>query len=123
MTNQMLQYLGQWVDESGKIIEIRENGGETVVDFFTNPNCSVERILLGGKKVQSLGMSTYIDELFLVVELGDEGVGATLQLEHKRIKEKDALIPTVIHGLHGDFEDDFGVPWVFPLSVYYKRSI
>lgn len=119
----MAQYIGQWADESGKILVIRENGGEVVADFLVDEKRPVDRMLLGGKKSQSLGMSAYINELSLIVELGDEGVGPTLQLNYKRAKEKDVLLPTVLCGLYDDWEEDFGVPWVFPLSVYYKVQI
>ena len=30
------------------------------------------------------------------------------------------LIPEVLMGLYDDWEDDFGVPWVFPLSIYRR---
>jgi hypothetical protein len=68
----------------------------------------------------SLKMTSYLEGSVLVVEVGTEGVGATLQLNYRMIDGKECLIPELEHGLYGDNEDDFGVPWLFPLNVYVR---
>ena len=55
----------------------------------------------------------------LVVEggqLGLWGIGPYLRL----FPERDCLKPEVGMGLYDDFEDDYGLPWAFPLSHYRK---
>jgi hypothetical protein len=64
-------------------------------------------------------MKSYFDETGLTVELGNEGVGPTLKLKYiNNIKE--GLIPSVQCGHYDEREEDLGVPWVFPLIIYYK---
>ena len=41
----------------------------------------------------------------------------------RRPAEGDAaerLVPEVQCGLYDDWEEDFGVPWVFPLSIFLR---
>lgn len=124
MADQIKKYMGQWSDDSGKILVLKSAGQELVADFYTNKELlPAERVLLGEEKSPSLRMKTYVDGSFLIVELGNEGLGATLQLEHRNVNGKEVLVPTVLHGLYDDWEEDFGVPWIFPLLLYHKMSI
>lgn len=119
--NHLQKYLGKWTDEHEKILVLKTNGQALVADFYADKNLvAVERELLGGAKSPSLSMKTYFEDSILIVELGEEGVGATLQLEYRNTGENEYFIPTVVHGLYNDLEEDFGVPWIFPLLVYRK---
>ena len=56
----------------------------------------------------------------LIVELGTEGLGPFMSLEFKNKNGTDYLLPSVFHGLYDEWEDDLGVPWVFPLRKFRK---
>lgn len=123
MHNHLQKYIGKWTDECGKILIFKTNEQELVADFYMDRNLvAVERELLGGAKAPSLLMKTYFEDSMLIVELGEEGIGATLQLEYRNTEDNEYFVPTVVHGLYNDLEEDFGVPWIFPLSVYRKMT-
>jgi len=59
---------------------------------------------------------------YLRVEAGAlklNGAGPTLNLIPLSV---DELRPDVRMGLYDDWEDDLGVPWAFPLSIYRRAS-
>jgi hypothetical protein len=59
---------------------------------------------------------------YLIVEagkLGVVGLGPTLEL---RPLSNNELKPNVSMGLYDDWEDDLGLPWAFPLSVYKRQE-
>ena len=60
------------------------------------------------------------DQQKLIIELGQPGAGPTMELavEWDETGRPMRLVPKFTCGLYGDWEADFGVPWVFPLSVY-----
>jgi hypothetical protein len=61
------------------------------------------------------------DGEFLKVEagiLGHAGAGPTLDLFPI---SADQFRPRVSMGLYDDWEDDLGLPWAFPLSVYHRQ--
>lgn len=124
MHNYLQKYIGKWTDEQEKFLVFKANGQDLVADFYTDKNlAAVERELPGGTKSPSLSMKTYFVDSMLIVELGEEGIGATLQLEYRNTGDNEYLIPTVANGLYNDLEEDFGVPWIFPLSAYRKMTV
>jgi hypothetical protein len=117
------KWVGDWIDQVGHSLIIKKCGSKLVVDFYMDSKMTpASRDLLGNEKADSINMATYFEEQFLIVELGSEGLSPTLKLEQKRQDKKDILIPGVIMGLYDDYEDDFGVPWIFPLSLYKRRE-
>ncbi|MDR3591597.1 MAG: hypothetical protein P4N41_18225 [Negativicutes bacterium] len=116
------KYIGKWIDDFGRILLIREYLGATVVDYYRNEREPIERSLPANQNVPSLNMNTYSDDSILVVELGLEGVGPTLRLDIRSVEGNDVLWPSVECGLYDDWEDDFGVPWIFPLSIYRRSA-
>lgn len=111
-------FIGQWKDEYGKILVIKNERGKYLTDFYTSDSNVVNRVWIGGVTVESINMKSFFNEEDLFVELGLEGIGPTLKLRHSNTNG-EYLIPTVEIGRY-DIDDHFGVPWVFPLSAYYK---
>ena len=111
-------FIGSWKDENGKSLVIKNENGIFLTDFYINGSTTIERILLESKAF-SKRMKSFIDGTCLVVELGYEGLGPTLRLHYSN-DGKEGLISAVEMGLYDDYEDDFGVPWVFPLAIYYR---
>jgi len=123
LLHQIRQYIGQWSDESGKILVLKKEGQEIIADLYINSSLvPAERRLFRGGKSPSLQMKTYVEGSALIVELADEGIGAILQLVYGKSGGREFLVPTVLHGLHNDLDVHFGVPWIFPLSMYYKAG-
>lgn len=73
------------------------------------------------RKALSINMKGVLQEKWLQIELGEEGLGPTLELKLININNNKYLEPRVVMGLYDDFEDDFGVPWIYPLT-YYKKN-
>ncbi len=112
-------FIGCWIDEDGKNIVIKNDNENFLTDFYNSDSTLVERELLGNSIVESKDMKSFFDGEKLIVELGTEGLGPTLKLKYNN-EDREYLIPAVEIGLYDDWEDDFGVPWVFPLALYFK---
>lgn len=117
-------FLGKWIDGTGKVLVIGSGRSGFLVDFYQSAELKpVSRKMPMGEPISSLNMVAYLDGAVLVVELGLEGLGATLRLSHGMIEGKENLIPEIVRGLYWDWEEDFGVPWVFPLSPYSRAEL
>ena len=115
------KFIGSWSDDSEHILIIKKNNNiEFMVDFF--PRLESEPVLrkLLSRNELSINMKGSLIEHGLQVELGEEGLGPTLELKLVTVNNNEFLEPSVVMGLYDDYEDDFGVPWVFPLT-YFKR--
>ncbi|MGE5557238.1 MAG: hypothetical protein ACM3WV_01360 [Bacillota bacterium] len=110
-------FLGRWMDEYGKIIVVRKGKKGYLVDFYTDYrlNPAIRTSPEGGNS-KSLDMKAYVRNKNLVVELGNSVSGPTLVLK----RETFHLRPSIYMGINGHLEDDFGVPWILPLSLYLK---
>lgn len=114
-------FLGKWIDEMGKVLVINSGGTGFQVDFYQSPTLEPAlRQMATGEFIPTLGMSGYLNDEALVVELGTFGLGATQRLRYRTIERKKYLVPEIEHGMYGDYDADFGVPWVFPLSLYTR---
>ena len=121
MSSLVNKFSGKWQNENGQILVIKGNESELLVDYYRNNQLLfAQRNLLGEKCSPAVDMKAYFREIRLIVELGSEGLGPTLELDYVRTEDKETLIPSVLCGLYDDWEDDFGVPWIFPLSLYKK---
>jgi len=98
------------------------DGIEVKVDFYPFLGSGpVNRELLG-RKALSIDMKGILQEQGLQIELGEEGLGPTLELKIILINRIEYLEPNVVMGLYDDFEDHFGVPWIFPLTHYMRLN-
>ncbi|MCY9670854.1 hypothetical protein M5X11_39235 [Paenibacillus alginolyticus] len=115
------KFIGSWTNHSGHILKIYKiNHIEVRVDFYPHLGCEpINRELLG-RRALSVNMKAILQEQGLQIELGEEGLGPTLELAVTMINNKDYLEPQVVMGLYDDYEDDFGVPWILPLSYFEK---
>ncbi|SES87965.1 hypothetical protein [Paenibacillus sp. NFR01] len=121
MINEVNKYLGSWMDHSRHLLIINMIDEMNVsVDFY--PSVGSEPVVrkLLGRKALSKNMKGILQEQGLQIELGEEELGPTLQLKITHINIKEYLEPRVVMGMYDDYEDDFGVPWIYPLT-YYKR--
>lgn len=126
----MDRYLGKWLDDIGKIMFVRKNNQGYLVDYYVNQDLPAKRELLGGVVSESVDMKAFISgsnwedinikSEDLLVELGTEGLGPFMCLKYKKEKDTEYLLPSVFHGLYDEWEDDLGVPWVFPLKAFRK---
>lgn len=115
------RFSGNWTDKTGKILVVASDSDKLQVDFYKNLSLEpVSRKMADGAPSLSLKMTSYFQSSELIVELGTEGIGATLHLNYHIIDGKECLIPELEHGLYGDNEDDFGIPWLFPLNIYHR---
>lgn len=112
------KYLGTWLDSEGKKIIIKKLNEEVKTDFYDFHGKPGSRKYLGGVFKPTTDMKTYLDKKYLKVELGEEGLGAVLSLE---LIDEDVLVPTVEHGMYDDFDEFFGVSWLFPLYIYKNQ--
>ena len=130
-----------WIDESGRILIIERKNSEHRVTVKPNMGAKPYRqsdLHHPFKRTENL-MSEWVknstSHCFLRVEAGTEGLGPTYDLYFRIQDELTKLIrfahaadpmeavfiePVVSMGLYDDFEDDFGVPWAFPIQKYYK---
>ncbi|MZQ81043.1 hypothetical protein GQF01_02695 [Paenibacillus sp. 5J-6] len=114
-------YIGSWMDFVGHILIIKKiDDIEVRVDFYPILGSKpVNRDLLG-RTALSINMKGVLQEHGLQIELGEEGLGPTLEIKLTKENNHKLLEPSVVMGLYDEYEDDFGVPWIFPLS-YYKE--
>lgn len=115
-------FLGKWKDECNRVLELRINkSGEIIADYLSDESKSFKRQLLNSVD-DTLAMKTYYDKdsMSVIVELGIDGLGTTLILDYLYIDETELLIPTVQHGLYDDYDEYFGVEWLFPLSEFKR---
>ena len=117
MTPSIDDFIGRWIDESGRvlIIERRDQDAVVVTVLCAETNAPYRRSLLLGRGTTK-DLVAELTDTRLVVEAGTVHLGPTLQLE----REGELLAPTVAMGLYDDFDDDLGAPWAFPLS-HYRR--
>lgn len=113
-------FAGRWSDKTGKTLIISQDGQGLEVGFCSASGEPASRKMATGECVPTTGMTASIEGMVLVVELGTDGVGATLWLTHSEVDGQEHLLPEIEHGLYGDNELDFGVPWLFPLEVYSR---
>jgi len=126
-----MNYIGKYVDRAGRILEIRQ-AEDTALPyrvrvilpvnlerkFRDHPDYPFE--IAGELKAWVFNEGTSME--YLVVEagiLGGIGVGPTLKLKPIAIHE---LMPKISMGLYDDWEDDLGLPWALPLSVYLRQE-
>jgi hypothetical protein len=130
-------FLGLWIDTQGRALFVKRVGdgvrvsvapGITAAPYkqsglvFDFPTNDLEARL---SKQQSQTLE---------VEAGSPGLGPTYRLERtssgnrdgnpRRFPETsgDRLLPSVHMGLYDDYDDDFGVPWAFPLEPYRRAT-
>ena len=121
---ELSEFVGRWMDQAGHILEINRID-DMKVDVSFDPSINSQPVFrdLLGRKSLSLNMSACLIKTGLQIELGEEGLGPTLELEHRTVNDdKLFLIPTVVMGLYDDYEDDFGVRGCIPYR-YMKRSL
>jgi len=117
------RFIGKWTDKTGKTLVIARDRNRLQVDFYENSSLEpASRKLANGKYSPSLKMTSYLDGTVLLVEVGTDGVGSILRLDYHVMNGKECLVPELEHGLYGENEPDFGVPWLFPLDIYERLS-
>lgn len=116
----MSNFVGRWADKTGKTLVIRQEGQKLLVDFLSKLGKPVSRKMATGESRLTTDMTTSFEGEVLMVELGTEGVGATLWLSYTDAEGHEYLVPEIEHGLYGDNESDFGVSWLFPIEVYNR---
>jgi hypothetical protein len=126
-----MNYIGKYIDSAGRILEIRR-ADETAMPYRVrvvlpmnlkrkyqdHPDYPFEIVDELKAWIFDQGLSTE----YLTVEagiLGFVGLGPTLQLRPIAI---DELKPAISGGLYDDWEDDLGLPWALPLSVYKRQE-
>lgn len=107
-------FSGLWVDASGHRLVVRRLPGWGYLASYRPGRGFRPRRFL----------SCHLDRETLAVELGFVGLGPTLRLTYRPAEcgAPEALVPEVECGLYDDWEDDFGVLWVFPLSVFVRAA-
>ncbi|NUM41487.1 MAG: hypothetical protein HUU45_07605 [Leptospiraceae bacterium] len=92
-----------------------------MVDFLNqNKFFPIQNSLDSSKHIPTENMPAKIFNEKLIVELGTVGLGPTMILEFQQILNSKYLIPTIQMGLYDDFDEDFGVEWIFPISKFEK---
>jgi len=113
-------FCGEWIDSACRFLQVRVSATGRLSVSCLGPNRKpITRRLLDGES-PSLEMPARLDGERLEVELGMPGLGPTLCLTY--LDGPPRLVPEVRMGLYDDWEDDFGVPWLFPLSTYRKPT-
>ncbi len=121
----MDRFVGDWEDASGRLLRIAAAGPELArVSFFEGKKRRPlrRRGFFVFLRRPALDLPAKLAGGVLVVELDEPGLGPTMRLAPRTEDGVRTLVPEVGIGLYGDFEDDLGVPWVFPLSVYRRAS-
>lgn len=126
-----MKYVGVFVDQSGRTLTISEvdDASEPYRIRVTLP-AEIDAALhqhpdYPFEIADELRGWVYVDSEAgeaLRVEAGVlrmNGLGPTLNL---RFVSHDELKPNLGLGLYDDWEDDLGLPWVRPLSVYRRQS-
>ncbi|WP_159888703.1 hypothetical protein [Paenibacillus puerhi] len=90
MFDEINKYLGSWTDHSGSV------------------GCEPVNRMLLGRKALSINMKGILQEPGLQIELGQEGLGPTLELIITLFNNEEYLEPYVVMGMYDDYEDDFG---------------
>jgi hypothetical protein len=118
----------RWEDESGRSLRIHRcwlpwpvsRWGATFREKDFSPRSL--KALARASRMSRLPVRWTDDKL--MIELGYPGVGPYLELsvEWNEQGEPLRLIPRVCTGLYDDWEQDFGVPWIFPLSPYELQA-
>jgi hypothetical protein len=131
---------GQWKDEYGRKLIIKGSQHGFYVVTVLDPNGQPYEIdLLENKKKKTLSLTSRFTvdtdkNPILQVEAGSKNIGPTYDLhflsKDKNDSESNArnsddidrvyIKTNVGMGLYNDWEDDLGVPWAFPLSIYHK---
>jgi hypothetical protein len=116
------RFLGDWVDDAGRLLRIEAPGGVPRASFYRREDGKPVRrkgffCLL---RTAAVALPAKVDGDRLVIELDEPGLGPTMRLRREEEDGRPVLVPEVGVGLYGDWEEDLGVPWVFPLSVYRR---
>ncbi len=112
----------EWIDAAGRFLQVRVLArGRFSVSCLGPDKKPFARRLLEGES-PSLDMAAYLEGERLVVELGTPGLGPTLCLAYSDEAGPPRLVPDVRMGLYDDWENDFGVGWLFPLSSFRKPA-
>ena len=116
-------FLGEWVDDSGRRLRIDAAGAELRASFFDRQGNPLRRTgVFSFLKGRAVDLPASLSGEALVVELDTPGLGPTLHLTAREHEGVPVLVPQAHIGLYGDFEDDLGVPWVMPLSLYRRAA-
>jgi hypothetical protein len=111
-------FVGEWIDAACRFLQVRVlDSGRFAVTCLGPDRKPFSRRLLEGE-APSIDMPATVHEGRLVVEVGTPDLGPTLCLAYSDEGGPVRLVPEVRMGLYDDWEDDFGVPWLFPLSAY-----
>jgi len=115
-------FVGKWRDNDGKVLNIRKNEKNKLEIDFSKKAEYVDIVKLNSDKNKSIGLdSNYYSKLYqLDIELGESGIGAFLSLDYYCINNREYLRPMVSHGLIDEWEECFGVEWIFPVIDYFK---
>ncbi|TQL00978.1 hypothetical protein FBY24_0016 [Cellulomonas sp. SLBN-39] len=131
------RWVGTWCADDGRSVTIERQGRSVLVTVrpVADAGPYASAALLDGtrKAIFRLPACTERDArgaLRLSVEAGSDGIGPSYHLE-PLVRGADGallrparheppsclvLVPRVTTGLYGDWEDDLGVPWAFPLA-------
>ena len=116
------RFAGLWIDEGGRALWIEADGEAALVSVAPGvaEPCYQRPPLLGHvRRGRTLEMPAALaEDGRLRVEAGSPGLGPIYDLTF----EGDQLSPSVHLGLYDDFEDDLGVPWALPLSLYRRAT-
>lgn len=119
------QYLGLWRDDQGRVLFVQRSYLDAVVSVMRSleEEAFLQSLPDPSERLPCIDVPARMGHgemrPFLSVELGKPDLGPTYQLEHDGW---DSLRPAVARGMYHDWEDDFGVPWAFPLSVFRRAS-